>query len=282
MAAGGRRARAGADRDESDEELVALIRSRPGEDPEREAACAALVARYEGMVRACAARYQGTPESAEELLQVGYLGLMKAINGFDPAFGGSLGAYAAPCVIGEIKRHFRDKRWQIRVGRPAQELRLRIRAATAELTQELARAPRDSELAERLDVSEAEITEAQLASQAFQVSSLDAPAGGDDYDAATIGDLIGAEDPGLEHVIDIDAVWAHCAELPPREQRLLMLRFYGNMTQDQIAGELGISQMHVSRLLTGALSYLRGRVTGQGKAARDQGRPVAPERDNQA
>jgi RNA polymerase sigma-B factor len=263
MIAGSRRPRASAaSRDASDEELVALMRSRPAGDPVRDAACEALVARYEGLVRGCAARYQGTPESAEDLIQVGYLGLMKAISGFDPEVGGSLGAYAAPCVSGEIKRHFRDKRWQIRVQRSAQELRLRIRDATAELTQELRRAPRDSEVAERLGVSAAEVAEAQLASQVFQVSSLDAPAGGDDYDAATVGDLIGEEDAGLDHVIDIDAVWKHCAELPPREQRLLMLRFYGNMTQDQIATELGISQMHVSRLLAGALAYLRSRVTG--------------------
>jgi RNA polymerase sigma-B factor len=266
MAAGGRRFRAGTGRDESDEELIALIRSRPP-GREREDACEALVARYDSLVRGCAARYQSSPESSEELVQVGYVGLMKAINGFDPQFGGSLGAYAAPCVSGEIKRHFRDKRWQLRVQRPVQELRLRIRAATADLTHELSRPPRDAELAGRLGVTEAEVTEAQLASQAFQVASLDAPAGGDDYDAASIGDLIGAEDPGLDHVTDIDAVWTHCAELPARQQRLLMLRFYGNMTQDQIAGELGISQMHVSRLLTAALSFLRSRITAPERGA---------------
>ncbi len=269
MAARGRHAPASAGtRDASDEELVALMRSRPAGDPERDAACQALVARYDGLVRGSAARYRGTPESAEDLMQVGYLGLMKAINGFDPALGGSLGAYAAPCVSGEIKRYFRDTRWQIRVQRSAQELRLRIREAAAELTQELSRAPRDSELADRLGVSEADVAEAQLASQVFQVSSLDAPVGGDDYDAATLGDLIGEADAGLDHVVDIDAVWTHCAELPAREQRLLMLRFYGNMTQEEIARELGISQMHVSRLLTGALSYLRGRITARGPEVR--------------
>jgi RNA polymerase sigma-B factor len=256
------------ERDESDEELVALIRSLPQGDQAREDACEALVARYAGLVRGCVSRYQGTAELAEELTQVGYVGLMKAINGFDPEIGGSLGAYAAPCVSGEIKRYFRDKRWQLRVQRPAQELRLRIREATPELTQELAREPQDSELAARLGVSEAEIAEAQLASQVFQVASLDAPAGADDLDAATVGDLIGEKDPELDHVVDIDAVWTHCAELPAREQRLLMLRFYGNMTQDQIAREMGISQMHVSRLLSGALRYLRGKVTGEGTAAR--------------
>jgi RNA polymerase sigma-B factor len=192
-------------------------------------------------------------------MQVGYVGLMKAINNFDPQVGDSLAAYAQPCVSGEIKRHFRDKRWQIRVRRSTQELRLRIRAVTPDLTQQLARAPSDAELAACLDVGEAEITDAQLASQAFQVASLDAPV---DSDGGTgLADLIGAEDPQLEHALDIDSVWQHCTELPAREQRLLMMRFYGNMTQDQIGAELGISQMHVSRLLSHALAYLRDQIT---------------------
>jgi RNA polymerase sigma-B factor len=240
-------------------ELLALVQSRPPGDPERDAACETLVARYEGIVAACVARYRNSPEAAEDLMQVGYVGLMKAINNFDPQVGDSLAAYAQPCVSGEIKRHFRDKRWQIRVRRSTQELRLRIRAVTPDLTQQLARAPSDAELAACLDVGEAEITDAQLASQAFQVASLDAPV---DSDGGTgLADLIGAEDPQLEHALDIDSVWQHCTELPAREQRLLMMRFYGNMTQDQIGAELGISQMHVSRLLSHALAYLRNQIT---------------------
>jgi RNA polymerase sigma-B factor len=224
-------------------ELLALVQSRPPGDPERDAACETLVARYGGIVAACVARYRNSPEAAEDLMQVGYVGLMKAINNFDPRVGDSLAAYAQPCVSGEIKRHFRDKRWQIRVRRSTQELRLRIRAV----------------LAACLDVGEAEITDAQLASQAFQVASLDAPV---DSDGGTgLADLIGAEDPQLEHALDIDSVWQHCTELPAREQRLLMMRFYGNMTQDQIGAELGISQMHVSRLLSHALAYLRDQIT---------------------
>jgi RNA polymerase sigma-B factor len=245
----------------SDGELIAVVRSRPPGDPEREAACEALVRRHEGIVRSCAARYRAGPELAEDLIQAGYLGLMKAISYFDPGIGGNLAAYAQPCVSGEIKRYFRDKRWQLRVQRPAQELRLRIRAAADELTQELAREPSDAELARHLSVTEAEVTDAQLASLAFQVASLDAPALPGGESAGSIGDLIGAEDPGLDHAVDIDAVWQHCADLPAREQRLLMMRFYGNMTQDQISAELGISQMHVSRLLARALGYLRRQLT---------------------
>jgi RNA polymerase sigma-B factor len=248
------------ERDGGDEELLELIRRLPGDDPERRKACEILVGRYENIVRSCVRRYRATPESAEDLMQVGYVGLMKAINNYDPALGHGLAAYAQPCVSGEIKRHFRDKRWQIRVQRPVQELRLAIRAAVPELTHQLSRPPSDAELAAHLGVTEAEVTAAQLASQAFQVASLDAPLGADGS-GDTAGDLLGAEDPELEHAIDMAAVWTHYEELPAREQRLLMMRFYGNMTQAQIGQQLGMSQMHVSRLLGRALAYLREKVT---------------------
>jgi RNA polymerase sigma-B factor len=250
----------------SDSELLSIVRSRPRDDPERRAACEALVVRHERIVRSCVSRYHVSHELAEDLTQVGYLGLMKAISNFDPAVGGNLPAYAQPCVSGEIKRYFRDKRWQMRVDRSAQELRLRIRAATGELTQRLSRAPSDGELAEHLGVSEEEITSTQLASEAFRVASLDAPVKSDG-DAYNLEDVVGAEDPGLDHAVDMDAVWTHCSDLPQREQRLLMMRFYGNMTQAQIGEELGISQMHVSRLLQHALTYLRGHLTGTSEPA---------------
>jgi RNA polymerase sigma-B factor len=245
----------------SDSDLAALIQSRPRHDPDRQAACEILVRRYEHIVRSCAARYRASPEPAEDLMQAGYVGLMKAINNYDPAIGDSLAAYAQPSVSGEIKRHFRDKRWQIHVRRSTQELRLRVRAATADLTHQLSRAPSAAELAAHLDVTEPEIADAELAGQAFQLASLDAPlAAGDD--SSSLAELLGAEDPQLEHTLDIAAVWQHCDELPAREQRMLMMRFYGNMTQDQIAAELGVSQMHVSRLLSRALAYLREQLTG--------------------
>jgi RNA polymerase sigma-B factor len=244
----------------ADADLVWLVQSRQADDPERQAACEILVERHENIVRSCVYRYRTVPELSEDLMQVGYVGLMKAINNFDPEVGDSLAAYAQPCVSGEIKRHFRDKRWQIHVRRSTQELRLRIRAVSADLTQELSRPPSDAELAAHLGVSEAEVADTQLASQAFQVVSLDAPLGAAD-DAGTLAELMGAEDPQLDHALDIDSVWKHAAELPPREQHLLMMRFYGNMTQEQIGQKMGISQMHVSRLLSHALRYLRDRIT---------------------
>jgi RNA polymerase sigma-B factor len=248
-------------RGDGDEELLELIRQRPGDDPERRKACEILVGRYENIVRSCVRQYRNAPEPAEDLMQVGYIGLMKAINNYDPAFGQGLAAYAQPCVSGEIKRHFRDKRWQIRVQRPVQELRLRIRAAVPDLTHQLSRSPTDAELAVHLGVTEADVTAAQLASQVFQIASLDAPVGADSS-GDTAGDLLGAEDPELEHALDMEAVWTHYEELPAREQRLLIMRFYGNMTQAQIGQQLGMSQMHVSRLLGRALAYLREKVTG--------------------
>jgi RNA polymerase sigma factor (sigma-70 family) len=179
-----------------DLQLLHLVRSLPRGSQARDTACELLLSRYQSLVKSCVRPYQGSPESTEDLMQVGYVGLLKAINNFDPVIGASLGAYAKLCITGEIKRHFRNNRWPVRVRRSVQELRLQLRRAEVELTQRLSRTPSD-------------------------------------------------------------AVWAHLAELPAREQRLLFLRFYGNMTQLEIAGELGVSQMHVSRLLVHALGYLR-------------------------
>jgi RNA polymerase sigma-B factor len=205
-------------------------------------------------------RYKNSSESQEELMQVGYVGLLKAINNFDVTLGTSLAGYAQPCVSGEIKRHFRDKRWQIRVQRSLQELRLELRNTASQLTAELGRVPSDSELAAHVGVSEDDVRAAQQADRAFRAASLDAPVT-DEGRAASLGEMLGDDDPQLQHVLDMEAVWAHWSELPAREQRLLLMRFYGNMTQSEIGQRLGISQMHVSRLLAEALSFLRERLT---------------------
>jgi RNA polymerase sigma-B factor len=241
----------------SDQDLVRLVQSLPRSSQERDAACESLIARHQALVRYCAQRYRRSPESQEELMQVGYVGLLKAINNFDPAIGTSLAAYAQPCISGEIKRHFRDKRWHVHVRRSTQELRQQLRQARTELTQSLARSPRAEELAAHLGVSDADLQDAERADVLFQAASLDAPVSGD-TDAASFADLAGGEDPQLEHALDIQAVWTHLSDLPARQQRLLLMRFYGNMTQTEIGERLGISQMHVSRLLTAALDYLRG------------------------
>jgi len=137
-----------------DSELLSRVRTLPRDSELRAAACEVLVDRYGKLVRSCVRQYRGSPEPTEDLMQVGYIGLLKAINNYDPGVGTSLSAYAQPCVSGEIKRHFRDKRWQIHVRRSAQELMLELRKANEELSQQLGRVPGEDELAERLGVSE--------------------------------------------------------------------------------------------------------------------------------
>src|SRR6185369_7222609 len=155
-----------ADEAATDAELVSLVHSLPAGSTQRELAFETLIGRYRAMVRSCVRRYQTPPELADELMQAGYLGLLKAITNFDPDVGVSLPAYAQPCISGEIKRYFRDHRSQVRIQRPVQELRQEIRAATDSLTQKLGRVPRAAELAIHLNVSETQITEAQGASRA--------------------------------------------------------------------------------------------------------------------
>jgi RNA polymerase sigma-B factor len=244
----------------SDNGLLARMRALPLESPERAVVCEILVERHAALVQACVRPYRRSPEPAEDLIQVGYTGLLKAINNFNPELGDSLAAYAAPCVSGEIKRPFRDKRWQVHIRRPVQERILEMRTATEELTQQLGRSPTDAELAIRLASTEDDIREAREAGQLFSIYSPDAPLSDQD-DSGLLGDLLGADDQAVEHVIDVEAVNAHLQELPEREQRVLILRFYGNLTQSEIGERLGISQMHVSRLLTRSLAYLRSKLT---------------------
>ena len=242
-----------------DNALLAKVRALPRDNELRAAACEILVDRYAKLVRSCVRQYRGSPEPTEDLIQVGYVGLLKAINNYDPEVGDSLSAYAQPCVSGEIKRHFRDKRWQIHVRRSAQELLLELRKANEELTQQLGRAPAQDELAERLGVSDDDMQEARQADMVFSTYSLDAPLS-DREDPALLADVLGDDDPAVAHAIDMESVNAHWDELPEREQRILVMRFYGNLTQTEIGDRLGISQMHVSRLLARALAHLRSRL----------------------
>ncbi len=249
----------------TDAELLELVHSLPTASSRRSAASELLIHRYRGLVRAAVNRYRRSPEPTEDLMQVGYLGLIKAINNFDPAFGRNLAAYAQPCITGELKRYFRDKRWQVHVERPVQERLLQLRQASRELTQELGHQPSRADLAQAVDCTEAEVGDALQADQMMQPTSLDAPLA-DEQGAPTLADALGHDDPALEHMLAIDAVTAHWGELPRREQRILMMRFYGDMTQAEIGRSLGISQMHVSRLLAHALSYLRQQIAGPAAA----------------
>jgi RNA polymerase sigma-B factor len=245
----------------TDEALIHLVQSLPPSSTSRAAAYEELVRRYEFVVKACVRRYRDSPEPMEDLMQVGYLGLLKAITNYDPQLGPGLVAYAQPCVSGELKRHFRDKRWQVRVQRTSQEHMLAVRDARAELTQQLGRPPGNHELAEAAGLTLDELREAEYAEMAFRPYYLDTPVSAEE-EAATFGDLLGGDDPGIDLAIDSDALWTHWSDLPERQQRILAMRFYGNMTQAEIGRRLGISQMHVSRLLDAALTRLRDCLTG--------------------
>jgi RNA polymerase sigma-B factor len=250
----------------TDAQLLGVVRSLPIGSERRSRACAVLVRRHQGLVSSCVNRFRNSPESAEDLMQVGYLGLMKAINNFDPSFGGDLGAYAQPCITGELKRHFRDKRWYVHVERPVQERLLELRQVQGELAQRDGSQPTDADLARRLECSEDQIREARQARTLMAPASLDAPLS-DSEDALSLADTLGEDDQAVEHALSMQAIWAHWGELPRREQRILLMRFYGEMTQAEIGNALGISQMHVSRLLARALGYLRERVAGPARRA---------------
>jgi RNA polymerase sigma-B factor len=195
-------------------------------------------------------------------MQLAYVGLMKAINGFDPALGFSPGTYAAPCINGEIRKHFRDKSWHVRVGRTVQERVVQVRQAEYLLTQQLGRVPTDSELASDLGIGDADIRQARQAELVLHPLSLDGPPRGP-TGAASLSDLLGEEDPRLEHMLGMQAIARHWGDLPVREQQIVLLYYYRDMTQAQIGQQLGLSQMQISRLLAQALGYLRLRLFGQ-------------------
>lgn len=223
-----------------------------------QAARSALIELHLPLVDHCARRFTQRGEPLEDLVQVGTIGLIKAVDRFDLERGVEFSTYATPTIIGEIKRHFRDKGWAVRVPRRLQELRMSIAAATGELSQSLGRSPTARELAERLDVSVEEVLEGIESANAYATTSLDAANGSDD--APSWLDTLGEDDEALEHVELRESLRPLIEQLPPREQQILILRFFKQQTQSQIAEQVGISQMHVSRLLTRTLEQLRTQI----------------------
>lgn len=236
-------------------ELFARFRDPDASDAARTTAREDLVHLHLPLVEHCARRFRNRGEPLEDLVQVGTIGLLKSIDRFDSDRGVEFSTYATPTIIGEIKRYFRDKGWAIRVPRRLQELRMQITAATADLTQSLGRSPTARELAERIGCTVEEIVEGMESSNAYSTLSLDA--GDDDGDGAPMMVAMGAVDPMLEHVEVRESIKPLLDKLDDREKRILMLRFFHNQTQSQIAAEIGVSQMHVSRLLTRTLARLR-------------------------
>jgi RNA polymerase sigma-B factor len=215
-----------------------------------------LVEMHLPLVEYLARRFRNRGEPLDDLIQVATIGLIKSVDRFDLGRGVEFSTYATPTIVGEIKRHFRDKGWAIRVPRRLQELKLALTKATSELSQRLGRSPTVAELAGHLGMSEEEVLEGLESANAYSAVSLDAPDGGDE-DAPAVADTLGAEDESLEGVEYRESLKPLLDQLPPREKRILLLRFFGNMTQSQIAADLGISQMHVSRLLARTLTQLR-------------------------
>ncbi|MBC7375036.1 MAG: RNA polymerase sigma factor SigF [Frankiales bacterium] len=208
------------------------------------------------LVEYLARRFRNRGEPLDDLIQVATIGLIKSVDRFDLERGVEFSTYATPTIVGEIKRHFRDKGWAIRVPRRLQELKLSLTKATSDLSQKNGRSPTVAELAGHLELTEEEILEGLESANAYSAVSLDAPDGGDE-DSPAVADSLGMLDEALEGVEYRESLKPLLEQLPAREKRILMLRFFGNMTQSQIANELGISQMHVSRLLARTLAQLR-------------------------
>ena len=224
-----------------------------------------LVRRFLPLARSLARRYQGGSEPLDDLIQVANLGLVKALQGFDPRRGGSFPAYAAPTILGELRRHFRDHVFDIRLPRGLQERTLQVGRATTRLGRELGRSPTEAEVAERAALDEEQVIEVRQAERARQTLSLDVPRTIDDEESRTMLDTIPSREPGYDAVESQLA--AETARLEERERRVLRLRFEKGLTQSEIGRDLGVSQMQISRIMRGGLRKLLGAVRGELEAA---------------
>jgi RNA polymerase sigma-B factor len=213
------------------------------------------------LVRALATRYAGRGEAVEDLVQVGSIGLIKAIDRFDLERGVELSTYAVPTIVGEIRRHFRDKAWALHVPRRLKELNQRLGSLLDDLTSQLGRSPTIAELAQAAGVEEEDVLEALDSSHAYMTRSLSTPL--DDEGDSTLVDTLAQEESGYNLVEEGAFVEVGLDALEMRERQIVELRFFGGLTQSQIAAEVGISQMHVSRLLRQALQTMRGRLEEQ-------------------
>lgn len=240
-------------------DLLQAMTALPGHHPSRAALREKAIEAWLPLAQHLARRYSGRGEPIDDLAQTAAIGLIKAVDKYDPSRGVDFAGYAIPTIIGELKRHFRDRTWDIRVPRRLQELCLSISEANSILLQTLGRSPTVADIAAHLALTEEEVLEGLEGARAYNAVSLSTPTG-DGERATKLGDMIGAEDGEYELAELRVALGPALASLDRREQRILTLRFYGNLTQSQIAGQIGVSQMHVSRLLARALSKLRGQL----------------------
>jgi RNA polymerase sigma-B factor len=222
-----------------------------------QAARDALVERFLPLATQLARRYHRGNEPLEDLVQVASVGLLKAVGRFDPARGTAFSSFAVPTIAGELKRHFRDKGWAVRVPRDLQELALRVDRATDRLVHRLGRAPTASEIADDLGVTIEQVLEAHEAAAAYRADSLDRPGSDDDEDATRVVDTLGGDEPGYRHAEHSATLEPMMSVLSEREREILRLRFVEDLTQSEIGDRVGLSQMHVSRLLRRAVARLR-------------------------
>lgn len=223
-----------------------------------------LVMSHLNLVRFIANKFKNRGEPIDDLVQVGYLGLLKAIDRFDPARGLEFTTFATPTIMGEIKRHFRDKGWSVRVPRRLQELSAKVNQATDTLTSQLQRSPTIAEIAEYLDATVDEVLEAMESSSAYSSVSLEAPSGMEDDDAPSVIDRYATEDEELAFTDDRIIIEEALASFSPREREVIEMRFLQGMTQSEIAEKLGISQVQVSRLLRRTLKKIQEKIDPDG------------------
>ena len=215
-----------------------------------------LVERWMPLARQLAAHYRVRDESYEDLLQVASLGLLKAINGYDPDRGIAFTSYAVPTILGEVRRHFRDKAWSVRVPRALQELALDVEKATVRLTTELGRAPTIAEISAAVGRTPESVLEAKQAGDAYSATSLESQRG-DDPDAPTLGDTLGSVDGGFHAAEDRATLRTLLVSIPERDREVLRLRFEEDLTQTEIAARIGVSQMAVSRIIRRSIDRMR-------------------------
>ncbi|WP_199044396.1 SigB/SigF/SigG family RNA polymerase sigma factor [Glycomyces salinus] len=240
--------------------LFEELRQLGSDDPRRSQLRDRLVIGYLPLAQHIAQRYSGKGIAKDDLVQVASIGLLNAVDRFDPSRGTGFLSYAVPTVMGEVRRHFRDTSWPMRVPRRLQELRASINQASAELSQHLDRPATGAELAGHLGITESEVAEGYEAAQVYRAVSLDESPFGNG-ERAPLAESLGDEDVALELVDNHESLMPLLQELPGRERTILGLRYFGDMTQTQIAQEVGISQMHVSRLLNRILTNLREGLT---------------------
>ena len=231
-----------------------LVRYHSEGDP---AAREQLVQRFLPLARQLARRYQRGGEQLDDLIQVASLGLLKAIDRFDPARETAFSSFAVPTILGELKRHFRDKGWSVRVPRDLQEMAVRVERVADEMSRELGRAPTPGEIAERIGATLEQVLEAREAAGAYRAVSLDRPRSDDEEEGDSFADAFGVEDPGFglaEAAATVDRLMRVLSE---REREVLRLRFEEDLTQSEIGQRVGVSQMHVSRLIRQSIARLR-------------------------